>query len=93
MQDDPQGAKVIPIGTVRERALAVQAYLRATEPLLNISTVREALSYGDQWRRHAERIEAILALVTAQKDAANLLLALAEEERDRLKALLECRAR
>ena len=47
---------------------------------LRIVTVREALSYGDQWQREAHRMEAMLALATAQRDASDLLLRMAEEE-------------
>ena len=53
--------------------------LRAEE-MLTIGTVREALSYGDRWQAHAMRLEAMLALVTAQRDASDLLLKIAEEE-------------
>jgi len=84
-------AKVIPIATAQDRAAVVRAFLakhEASGAVLKITNTREALSYGDQWRRQAERMEALLILTTAQRDAADLLLRLCEEERDHLKALL-----
>ena len=49
-------------------------------PLLKITTVREALDYGDGWKRQYHRLEVALHVVTAQLDASELLLKLAEEE-------------
>lgn len=70
------------------RAAKVDAYLRRKEPMLRIVSVREALSYGDQWQAYAHRMEALLALATAQRDASELLLRIAEDELARLRALV-----
>ena len=85
MSDAPS-AKVIAFPTqVEKRAAQVRGYLAKRDPLLTITTVREALRYGDLWQAHANRLEAILMLVTAQRDASDLLLRLAEEELERLR--------
>ena len=68
-----------------KRAARVYDFLARKERTLQITTVREALSYGDAWWQYANRIEALLALVTAQRDASDLLLRIAEEE------LLRCK--
>lgn len=55
--------------------------------VLELRTVRTAVTYGDMWRRHAQRLEVTLLLVTAQRDASDLLLRLATEELERLRGL------
>ena len=59
-----------------------------SEEMLTIRSVGEALRYGDRWQAHAMRLEALLALATAQRDASDLLLSIAEEEILRLRGLL-----
>lgn len=81
------GGQGMPDATER-RAARVYDFLSRKERTLQISTVREALSYGDQWRTYAHRMEALLALATAQRDASDLLLRMAQEEVERLRALL-----
>ena len=68
-----------------KRAARVYDFLARKEATLKITTVREALSYGDQWRTYAHRMEALLALATAQRDAAETLLRLAEAELAKLR--------
>ena len=80
---------VIKLESAEARAAAVRLYLAKSEPPLRIETVREALSYGDQWRAYAYRMEALLALVTAQRDASETLLRIAYEEIERLRGLIE----
>ena len=63
-----------------KRAARVYDFLARKEATLKITTVREALSYGDAWQAYAHRMEAMLALATAQRDASDLLLRIAEEE-------------
>lgn len=55
--------------------------------VIPIRTVGEALRYGDGWQAQYRRLEAAYMLATAQRDASDLLLRLAEEERDRLRRL------
>jgi len=57
-------------------------------PRREIITRRDALRYGAEWRHQANCMEAALLLATAQRDASDLLLAIAEEELERLRALL-----
>ncbi len=76
------------MNATERRAAKVYDFLARKERTLRINTVAEALSYGDQWRTYAHRIEALLALVTAQRDASDTLLRIAEEELERVRALL-----
>ena len=87
MADAAPSAKVIPIGTIEERAALVRAYLASKEPTLKITNMREAMSYGDAWRREAERMEMLLMVATIQWKSSETLRAIAEEEVARLKAL------
>lgn len=73
--------------TPEGRASVVRAYLTKQEPPLRIETLREAIAWGDRWQAHAMRLEALLALVTAQRDASDLLLRIAEDELARLKGI------
>ena len=57
--------------------------------VIRIESVRTALRYGDDWQRHAQRLEALLFLVTQQRDASDLLLGIAEDEILRLRGLLK----
>lgn len=57
--------------------------------VVKLGTLPVAIRHADAWERHARRLEALLVLVTAQRDATNLLLAIAQAELDRLKALTE----
>jgi hypothetical protein len=57
-------------------------------PLRSIHSREGALRYGDEWQRHAKRLEALLVLVEAQRDATQLLLDVAENEVLRLRGLL-----
>ncbi len=90
-----QGAKVIsfPTGTVEERAALVRAYLAKQEPLLKVTSIRDALKYGDGWQSYAMRLETMLALATAQWESSETLLRLCEEECERLRGLLDQRTR
>ena len=87
MADAAPSAKVIPIGTIEERAALVRAYLASKEPTLKITNMREAMSYGDAWRREAERMELLYIIATIHCKSSDTLLAIAEEECARLKAL------
>ena len=51
-----------------------------TAQVIELRTVKTAIRYGDEWQAHAMRMEALLALVTAQRDASELLLSIAEDE-------------
>jgi hypothetical protein len=57
-------------------------------PLRSIHSREGALRYGDEWQRHAKRLEALLVLVEAQRDASEMLLEIAEAELARLRGLL-----
>ena len=71
-----------------KRAAMVRGYLAKKDDFLKISNMREALAYGDTWQAQARRMEAMLTLATAQRDAADLLLQIAEEELARMRKLL-----
>ena len=71
------------------RANVVRLYLAKEQPPLKITTIREALSYGDAWQYQANRMEGALILATAQRDASDLLLRIAEDEVERLRQLLK----
>ncbi len=88
-----QGAKVVafPTKTVEERAAIVRAYLAKQEPLLKITSIRDALKYGDGWQSYALRLEPMLALANAQWESSETLLRLCEEECERLRGLLDQR--
>lgn len=58
------------------------------EPLLKIVTFRDALRYGAEWRQRANSIEAMLMLATAQRDASDTLLRIAEDELMRIRGPL-----
>lgn len=77
--------------TTRDRARMVAAYMRAknplNEPILKITTLREALAYGDQWQAYAHRMEVMLALATAQRDSSDLLLEIALEDLARIRGV------
>lgn len=53
----------------------------------DIRTLRTAMTHADAWQAHAQRLEALLMLVTAQRDASETLLRIAQEELERLRAL------
>ncbi len=53
--------------------------------LVRIETREQAVSWGQKWQQHAQSLEALLALITAQRDASDLLLEIAEAELIRLK--------
>ena len=57
-------------------------------PLRKLDTLQIAIRHADEWERYAHRLEALLALVTAQKEATQLLLDIASDEVLRLKGLL-----
>ena len=86
---EQRAGNVIPLHTYQDRARVVAAYTAKQEPLLKITTVREALSYGDAWQRQANSMEVALILATAQRDASDLLLRIAEAEVERLRTLLK----
>jgi hypothetical protein len=53
-----------------------------------IKGYRAAIKHADAWQAHAQRLEALLLLATAQKEASELLLAFAEAEIERIRGLL-----
>ena len=57
--------------------------------VVKLVTFRDALSYGDRWQGIANRLEVVLMLVTAQRDASQLLLKMAQDECDRLRELIK----
>jgi hypothetical protein len=56
--------------------------------LRKIDSLPAAIRYGDEWQAHANRMQALLLLATAQRDASELLLRFAEDEIERLRNLL-----
>ena len=81
-------AQVIELRTLKtpeERAAVVRAHLAKTEPMLKISTLKDALSYGDQWRLYAYRIEMQLACAQIYLKTSDTLLEFAKAELIRLK--------
>lgn len=65
----------------------VRAYLASLEPQVTIRSIEGAMRWGDSWRAHAQRLEVLLLIATAQRDASETLLRLAEEELARLRAI------
>jgi len=47
---------------------------------IRISTMREALAYGDGWQRAYNELEITYQLACLQRDASDLLLQIAEDE-------------
>ena len=84
-------AEIVQLRTPEERAAAIapaaRAYLATVEPLRSIHTLADAIRWGDEWRRHAQRLEALLLLATAQRDASDLLLDIAEDELMKLRGI------
>lgn len=56
--------------------------------VVRLDTFKQVLRHADVWEAHAHRIEALLLLATAQRDASDLLLRLAEDEILRLRGLI-----
>ena len=54
-----------------------------------IKGFRQALRHADAWQAHAQRLEALLLLATAQKAASELLLKFAEAEIERMRGLID----
>ena len=53
--------------------------------VVQIRSKEEALKLLSDWQRHAARLEALLLLIEAQRDASNTLLEIAEAELNRLR--------
>ena len=56
---------------------------------LRITTIKQALSYGDQWQRMYHHLEAAHTLACAQLEASDLLLRLANEELEKIKRIVK----
>lgn len=72
---------------VEKRAAIVREHLASKENVLKIHTVQDALNYGDAWQAHANRMEVLLLLATAQRDSSDLLLDIAMDELARVRGV------
>jgi hypothetical protein len=56
---------------------------------ISLDSLAVAIRHADAWQAHAQRLAIMLELATAQRDASDLLLRLAEEELIRLRGIIE----
>ncbi len=54
---------------------------------LRISSIKQALAYGDGWQRMYRHLEAAHTLALAQLEASDLLLRMATEELERVRGV------
>ncbi len=80
-------AQVLQFDTPETRAALVRAHLAKTDPLVQLNTLQDAVKLLDRWIAHARRLEVMLGLATAQRDASDLLLSIAEDTIMELKGL------
>lgn len=65
--------------------IAIRDRMVAEGKLLRISTMREALAYGDGWQRLYSHLEAAHTLACEQLRASEILLEYANEELERVR--------
>ena len=72
-----------------EKRIATRERLVAEGKLIRISTMPQAIAWGQGWQQAYHSMEAAHTLALAQLEASELLLRLANEELDRLRALVQ----
>lgn len=75
------------VANLDERRIAIRDRMVRDGSLLHISSVRDAIAYGDGWQRAYSHLEAAHTLALEQLRASEILLQHAEQELVRLRAI------